>query len=330
MNISVLGSGSWGTAISVLLNNNGHNVKIYSRNKNTKEDINNGENRNYLPGIIIDKKIKAYDDLNYVLKKTEIIVIAIPSQNIRDLIQKISKLINLEDIIMVNLSKGIEIETGKLINQISYEINSKIKYCTISGPSHAEEVAKNIPTGVVVAGYDNDINKFIQKKFSNEFFRIYTNKDINGVEICGAVKNVYAISAGIIDGFGKWDNSKAFLITRALFEMTRLGLFYKGEKETFLGLAGTGDMMVTCNSIHSRNRKVGELIGKGYKLNDILKNMNMVAEGVFTVKALKNIIDINKINMPIAAKVYEVLYNEKDPKKAIYELMTRTLKSENI
>jgi glycerol-3-phosphate dehydrogenase (NAD(P)+) len=324
MKIGVIGSGSWGTAISILLDQNGHNVKVYSRDKETLERFNRGENPYFLPGIPINKRIKAYDDFECVTNEVEIIVLAVPAQAVREVVKKIKN----KKAIIVNLSKGIEIETGKLINQIVSEELGDVKYCCLSGPSHAEEVARNIPTGVVIAGVDEKINKVVQKTFSNVSFRAYTNLDLMGVEICGASKNIYAIAAGTIDGFGNWDNTKAFLITRALVEMSRLGEFYGGTKETFMGLAGAGDMIVTCNSQHSRNRYVGELLGKGKKLKDILNSMNMVAEGVYTCKAVYNLIKKHNIEMPIAEKIYDVMYNEEEPRQAIHDLMSRTLKSE--
>ena len=181
---------------------------------------------------------------------------------------------------------------------------------------------------MVVAGRDSKVNKYIQEIFSNETFRVYTNDDLIGVEICGAIKNIYAIGAGIIDGFGKWDNTKAALITRSLVEIIRYGTYYGGNKETFMGLAGIGDLVVTCTSLHSRNRYVGEMLSKGMTLKTILEQMMMVAEGVYTAKAVYNDAKEKEIEMPIAAKIYQVLYEGVDPKTAIYKLMTRDLKSE--
>lgn len=324
MNISILGSGSWGTAMGKVLAINGHNVKIWTRDEKVKSNINNGENSHYLPGITLPKNLTATTDIKKATDKTEVIVLAVPSQAVRSVLEKI----DYNDQIIVNLSKGIEINTGYLISNVVKDVIKTEKYFSLSGPSHAEEVARDIPTSVVLAGKDDENIKKIQKEFSNVSFRIYTNPDLKGVEVSGAVKNIYAIAAGVIDSMGDWDNTKAALIIRASVEMTRIGEYFGGKKETYAGLAGIGDLIVTCTSQHSRNRYFGEQLGRGKKLDEILESMNMVAEGIYTVKAVHNIALKNKIEMPIAQKLFEVIYNDIDPKKAMHELMTRSLKSE--
>ncbi len=324
MNISILGSGSWGTSMGKVLANNGHSVKIWTRDEKVKNNINNGENPHFLPGISLPKNLIATTDIKKATDKTEVIVLAVPSQAVRSVIEKI----DYKDQIIVNLSKGIEINTGYLISDVVKDVLKSENYFSLSGPSHAEEVARDIPTSVVLAGKEDKNIKKIQKEFSNVSFRIYTNPDLKGVEVSGAVKNIYAIAAGVIDSMGNWDNTKAALITRASVEMTRIGKYFGGKKETYAGLAGIGDLIVTCTSQHSRNRYFGEQLGRGKKLDEILESMNMVAEGIYTVKAVHNIALKNKIEMPIAQKLYEVIYNDINPKKAIHELMTRNLKSE--
>jgi glycerol-3-phosphate dehydrogenase (NAD(P)+) len=327
MNIGVLGSGSWGSAISKVLLNNGHNVRIWTTDEKVLSALKNGENPYYLPGISIPKTIKPSLSLQEVVENSEILILAIPAQAVREVLEKLKLYYN--DQIIVNLSKGIEINTHKRVSEVISEILNNPKYVVLSGPSHAEEVARDIPTSIVAASENKNLAKIIQENFSNVSFRIYTNDDVIGVEIGGSIKNVIAIAAGVIDGIGGWDNSKAALITRGLAEIIRYGEKKGAKKDTFMGLAGLGDLIVTCNSQHSRNRYVGEMIGRGKKLDEIINNMNMVAEGVYTVKALYSEIKELNIEMPIVEKIYEVLYLNKEPKKAIHELMIRELKDEN-
>ncbi|MBO8138932.1 MAG: NAD(P)-dependent glycerol-3-phosphate dehydrogenase [Thermosipho sp. (in: Bacteria)] len=321
MKIGILGAGSWGIAFGNLLIDNSQEVLIWARRKKYVEEVNYTKKTPYLKNIEV--KATLTNDLKEFLEFTEILVIAVPVQFIRNIFQEIIKY-DYKFSLILNLSKGIEIETLKRVSEIVKEY-FKAPYTVLSGPSHAEEVAKKIPTAVTVAG--NNYN-FFQKILSNDYFRVYSSEDVTGVEIAGALKNVMAIAAGILDGFGDWDNSKAALMTRALFEMIKFGKEFGAKEETFFGLAGVGDLMVTCNSKHSRNRKLGELIAKGKSLNEILSSTNMVAEGMFTVQAVKNF-SINKnIDMPISNEVYEILFNGKDPKKSMIELMRRPLKSE--
>lgn len=326
--VTVLGGGSWGTAISCLLSKNGHQVKIWDRSQEVLSLIDEGENSRYLPGIKIPSNINVEPDINKSLEQANIVVIAIPVQYIRNVLSRVDKQKLTRQTIFVNLSKGMEISNLKLPQHIFKETLGDSHYCTLSGPSHAEEVSQDVPTSVVVASKKKRMNQYIQEIFSSETFRVYSNEDLIGVEISGAVKNIYAIGAGVIDGFGKWDNTKAALITRSLVEIIRYGRHYGGKKETFMGLAGIGDLVVTCTSSHSRNRYVGEMLSTGKSLEEIIDEMPMVAEGVYTAKAVYNDARAKNIEMPIAFKIYEALYEGLDPKKAIYELMTRNLKSE--
>jgi len=321
LKIGILGAGSWGIAFGNLLIDNSQEVLIWARRKKYVEEVNYTKKTPYLKNIEV--KATLTNDLKEFLEFTEILVIAVPVQFIRNIFQEIIKY-DYKFSLILNLSKGIEIKTLKRVSEIVKEY-FKAPYTVLSGPSHAEEVAKKIPTAVTLAG--NNYN-FFQKILSNDYFRVYSSEDVTGVEIAGALKNVMAIAAGILDGFGDWDNSKAALMTRALFEMIKFGKEFGAKEETFFGLAGVGDLMVTCNSKHSRNRKLGELIAKGKSLNEILSSTNMVAEGMFTVQAVKNF-SINKnIDMPISNEVYEILFNGKDPKKSMIDLMRRPLKSE--
>ncbi|PNR96941.1 NAD(P)H-dependent glycerol-3-phosphate dehydrogenase [Petrotoga olearia] len=328
--ITVLGAGSWGTAIAKHLVSNHQKVTIWDRDKKLLQEIKKGINPRYLSNVKLPtKEIKVEGSINESLENAQIVIIAIPVQHISEVLSKIHKdSLKNKDVIFVNLSKGMEITSQKIPSKIFEEYLPGFNYCTLSGPSHAEEVAEMVPTSVVAAGRDSKVNKYIQEIFSNETFRVYTNNDLIGVEISGAIKNIYAIGAGIIDGFGKWDNTKAALITRSLVEIIRYGTYYGGNKETFMGLAGIGDLVVTCTSSHSRNRYVGEMLSKGMSLKTILEQMAMVAEGVYTAKAVYNDAKEKEIEMPIANKIYQVLYEGVDPKTAIYKLMTRDLKSE--
>ncbi len=325
LKISVLGFGSWGTSISNLLAMKGYDIVSWTKDERVIESMRWHENPYYFPGKQLPENIQITNNLKTATTAAEIIVIAIPTQALRSVLSQI----DLSGKTIINLSKGIEIQTGKFIHQIFQELfGHKITYCSLSGPTHAEEVMELVPTNIVAASVDVETLKSVQKIFSTQTFRVYTNKDILGVELCGALKNIYAIAAGIIDGLGPWDNTKAALITRALMEIRRFGEVLGAKRETFMGLSGIGDMIVTCTSQHSRNRFVGEEIGKGKNIEEILGNMHMVAEGVYTVKALRKMLSDNKTEMPIAEKIYQVIYENSDPLKCIKDLMERELKPE--
>ncbi len=326
-NICVLGSGSWGTAIALLLKDNGHTVTLWSFTEEECRELSSvRENKRCLPGIIIPEEISITSDIN-CCKNQDIIVIATPSHGVRGVAQRIKSVVPNGQIIL-NISKGIEEETYLTISQVLKEELPDCKIAVMSGPSHAEEVSRGIPTTNVVAGDDTETTMLIQEVFMNRNFRIYTNDDIIGVELGGSVKNVIALCCGILDGLGCGDNTKAALMTRGLVEMTRLGVAMGAKAETFSGLSGIGDLIVTCTSMHSRNRRAGILIGQGKSVEEAQKEVNMVVEGVRSCKAAKELADRLGIEMPIVSEAYDVLFHGKTPKQAIENLMMRTKKHE--
>ncbi len=326
-NICVLGSGSWGTAIAMLLLGNGHKVTLWSFTQDECEEILKfRENKRCLPGIKIPEEILITSDIS-CCKNQDIIVIATPSHGVRGVAKKIANLVPDKQIIL-NISKGIEEETYLTMSQV---LKNELTHCNIavmSGPSHAEEVSRGIPTTNVVAASSPEVSSFIQDTFMTPVFRIYTNDDIIGVELGGSIKNVIALCCGILDGLGCGDNTKAALMTRGLVEMTRLGVAMGAMPETFSGLSGIGDLIVTCTSKHSRNRRAGILIGQGMSVDEAQKEVNMVVEGVKSCKATKELADKLNVEMPIVSEAYDVLFNGKSPKTAIENLMKRTKKHE--
>jgi len=324
--ITVIGAGSWGSAVYKLLNIAGHDVRVWARRQMVAEALLRGENPYYLPGVSLPKA-KAFTELSLALENAEMVVFAVPAQHMREVLETAEPFLP-HQAIFVNLAKGIEVNTGKRMEEVFSDVLGKVKYATLSGPSHAEEVARDIPTSVVVASKDEKVAQTVQEAFSTVTFRVYWSDDVVGVEIAGALKNVIAIAAGAIDGFGGWDNSKAALMTRGLVEMARYGEAFGAKRETFMGLAGMGDLIVTCTSRYSRNRYVGEMIGRGKKLEEILPEMNMVAEGVYTAEIVYKISRDHNIYMPITEHVYKVLYEDMDVREAMHSLMSRPLKRE--
>ncbi|MEN3037913.1 MAG: NAD(P)H-dependent glycerol-3-phosphate dehydrogenase [Candidatus Kryptonium sp.] len=329
MKVSVIGAGSWGTTLSLLLYDNGHNVKLWFRRSDYLEKVkSNRENFLYLPGIKIPDEILLTSDLNEAVDETEIIVLAIPTQHLREILSG-EEFKKCKDKIVVNVAKGVENKTLMRISEILFDVLKIAEnYCILSGPSHAEEVSRKMPTAVVVASSSKDVAKLVQSVFMNQYFRVYTTDDVIGVELGGALKNIIAIATGIADGIGFGDNTKAALMTRGIAEIVRLGVAMGAKFETFSGLSGIGDLIVTCTSKYSRNRFVGEQIGKGKKLDDILKSLVMVAEGVWTTISAVELAKKFEIEMPITNAVYDILFRGKDPVKATYELMTRSAKPE--
>lgn len=329
MKISVIGSGSWGTTLSILLYDNGHKVKLWFRRSDYLHEVkSNRENYLYLPGIKIPEEILLTSDLSEALDEAEVIVLAVPTQHIRNVLEK-DVFKSLKNKIIVNVAKGIENKTLMRISQVIEDVlQVRETYCVLSGPSHAEEVIQRKPTAVVVSSINNDVARFVQSIFMNTYFRVYTSSDVIGVEIGGALKNVIAIATGILDGIGLGDNTRAALMTRGIAEIARLGVSMGARLETFAGLSGIGDLIVTCTSKYSRNRFVGEQIGRGQSLEDILKSMVMIAEGVWTTISAVELSKKYDVEMPITNIVYEILFNHKDPIKATYELMTRSAKPE--
>ena len=331
MKISVLGAGGWGTTLAILLHYNGHNVTLWEYKKSyAKELIKKRVNTDYLPGIKIPKEIIITHDLEESTDDKNLLVLAVPSQFLRGVVKNIHYR-KIEDAILVSVSKGIEKNSLMTMSQMLLDIfphSSENQIGVISGPSHAEEVSKRVPTAVVAASADIETSKTIQAAFMTSYFRIYASTDILGVELGGAFKNIIAIGAGIIDGAGFGDNTKAAIMTRGVAEISRLGLAMGARPETFAGLSGMGDLIVTCMSRHSRNRYVGEQIGKGKTLKEILKSMEQVAEGVETTRSAKQLAAKNDIETPITNEVYKILYEDKDPVKATTDLMTRDMKTE--
>ncbi len=325
--IFILGGGGWGTALACSLAKR-YDVKIWTYEHSVADEINNlHTNSTYLPNIKLDDSIIAVNDFSEI-NNSLLIVNTIPTQFIRKAFA--DNKFNCEGKTIVNGSKGIEKNTLLRVSQIFEEIQCchNCKYAVLSGPSHAEEVARSMPTAVVAASNDWETAKLVQEVFSAPSFRVYTSDDVIGTEIGGALKNVIAIAAGIIDGLQMGDNTKAALITRGIAELQRLGVACGARPWTFSGLSGLGDLFVTCNSRHSRNRKVGELIGQGNTLVDIMNNMKMVAEGVVTTDSALNLGNMHKVDLPITEQVYNILFNSLTPQAAISELMTRESKHE--
>ncbi len=328
MKITLCGGGSWGTAIARLLSNKGHELNFYIRNKKVIEDIRkNKENTKYLPGAKFEKEINLTNNLDSVLQDIEVFIIAVPTSSIREVLTSIKDKIS-KDVIIVNLSKGIEVESLDRISEISSEILKDNPFVALSGPSHAEEVGKDIPTTLVASSENLKVAQTIQHEFSTPIFRIYTNPDLVGVEMGGALKNIIALAAGMNDGLAYGDNSKAALMTRGIYEMSKLGISLGANPHTFNGLSGIGDLIVTCTSMHSRNRRAGILIGEGKSMEEACNEVGQVVEGVKTVKSAYKLAKLKNIEMPITNALYKVLYEGYDPNKAVYELMTRENKDE--
>lgn len=328
MKITLCGGGSWGTAIARLLSNKGHELNFYIRNKEVIEDIRkNKENTKYLPEAKFEKEINLTNNLDSVLEDIEVFIIAVPTSSIREVLTSIKDKIS-KDVIIVNLSKGIEVESLDRISEISSEILKDNPFVALSGPSHAEEVGKDIPTTLVASSENLKVAQTIQHEFSTPIFRIYTNPDLVGVEMGGALKNIIALAAGMNDGLAYGDNSKAALMTRGIYEMSKLGISLGANPHTFNGLSGIGDLIVTCTSMHSRNRRAGILIGEGKSMEEACKEVGQVVEGVKTVKSAYKLAKLKNIEMPITNALYKVLYEGYDPNRAVYELMTRENKDE--
>ena len=328
--IVVLGAGSWGTALSILLAKKGYKVVVWEYSKDRAIELEEKrENDIFLPGVKFPENLEITSSLDNILVDTRFLLFSVPAQVLRTVASQISSQLR-EDITIINSAKGIELKTGlRLSEVIKDEILGKFhkNIIALSGPTHAEEVTIQLPSAIVAAG-DLDRGKEVQQLFSTEYFRVYTSQDIIGVELGGAIKNCIAITNGISDGLGYGDNSRAALITRGLAEMSRFGLYFGANPLTFTGLAGMGDLIVTCTSRHSRNRGVGERIGKGEKIEEILSSMKMVAEGVPTLKAVKELAEKHQINMPIIDATYSIIYENKSIVEALSSLMTRELKEE--
>ena len=328
--ISFLGCGSWGGALGLVLANKGVHVTMWHRNPDVVQTLTDSRNHYLVPGLIFPDSVLFTSSMDAAVLGASIVIIAVPSQSIRELLQS-NKYLFINDQTIVNVSKGIEIDTLMTVSEVIFDVlgDSFTKVVTLSGPSHAEEVIQGHPTTLVSASANSEAAKDIQSLFSNEVLRTYANADIKGVELGGSMKNVIAIAAGICDGIGYGDNTKAALLTRGMTEISRLGTAMGAELKTFQGLSGIGDLIVTCLSQHSRNRRVGQAIGEGKSLDHILSEMKMVAEGVQSAKSVHQLRQKYKVNMPICEAVYQILFEGKDPKQSVTDLMTRELRLED-
>jgi len=334
VNITVIGAGSWGTALSMVLADSGHNVRLWAREPELSAHINEHHtNLFYLKGIVLPENINCYNDFSESLKDSGVILFATPSHVLRSVALQIKPFLKGHEM-LISVVKGIENETFLTMSQVLCEVFDGIipqdHIGVLYGPSHAEEVALRKPTAVVVASYSASTSRTIQQLFRSPMFRVYINHDVIGVEVAGSIKNIMAIAAGIADGADFGDNAIAALVTRGLQEIKRLGVRLGASQDTFAGLAGIGDLVVTCTSRHSRNRTVGYRIGKGETLDDIIKSMDMVAEGVKTTRSVHGWAKSLNVEMPITDSVFQVLFEGLDPKEGVYRLMTRQQKEEII
>jgi glycerol-3-phosphate dehydrogenase (NAD(P)+) len=330
MKVSVLGDGAWGSAIADMLSDNSHEVKLWGPFPDyIKVMKETRKNPRFLPQLTFNEKIEFTSKIEQSFKNAEVIILALPSQYQRKLLQDIKEYVKKEEQIFVNIAKGIENNTLERMSQVAEEILGPVKYAVLSGPSHAEEVARAVPTAVVLGCKDQKVGELLQQLFINKFFRVYLTDDYIGVELGGALKNVFAIAAGIADGMNLGDNSKAALVTRSIAEMSRLGKTLGGKYETFSGLSGIGDMLVTCYSRHSRNRFVGEGLGKNKTLDQVLQELGLkVAEGIKTTKSAYELSKKMYIETPIIDELYFTLYENKHPFQCMKDLMNRAAKPE--
>ena len=328
--ISVIGSGGWGIALAILLHKNGHNLTIWSFDKKEAEELKTTrENKTKLPNILLPEDIKVTDDLKEAVNDKDILILAVPSKAIRSVSKSLKNIIK-DNQIIVNVAKGLEEDTLETMTDIIEEElkGKKTQVAVLSGPSHAEEVGKGIPTTCVVSAHNKELTLYLQNIFMNPSFRVYTSPDMLGVEIGGALKNVIALAAGIADGLNYGDNTKAALITRGIKEISTLGVAMGGEQSTFYGLTGLGDLIVTCASMHSRNRRAGILLGQGKTLDEAIKEVNMVVEGVYSAKSALMAAKKYNVEIPIIEQVNAVLFENKNAAEAVNELMIRDKKLE--
>ena len=327
MKITVLGSGGWGTAMALVLLENGNDVTLWSYAKEESDLLLKTRENPLLKGVCLPEGLKLTADMNAV-ESCDVVVLATPSFAVRSTAAKLKQLVK-PGTVLVTVSKGIEKDTSLRLSQVvEEETAGNCPVVVLSGPSHAEEVGRRVPTTVVSASANREVAELVQDLFMNEYFRVYASDDVVGVELGAALKNVIALCAGVCDGMGFGDNTKAALMTRGLTEMARLGVAMGGRKETFAGLSGVGDLIVTCTSMHSRNRRAGILIGKGKSPEEAVKEIGAVVEGYYATATAKILADKNGVEMPITTAAYEVLYEGRDARTAIAELMTRARKHE--
>lgn len=326
--VSLLGAGSWGTALAILLANNGHEVTLWSALKDEVEMLSvHREHKDRLPGVILPDSISVTLDLEGACTDKDLIVFSVASPYVRQTAKNASSYIKKGQMI-VNVAKGIEESTLYTISDILEEEIPQARIAVLSGPSHAEEVSKGIPTTVVIGSKCKETAETAQDIFMTDVFRVYTSPDMIGIELGGSLKNVIALAAGIVDGLGYGDNTKAALMTRGIAEMSRLGIKMGGKMETFAGLSGVGDLIVTCTSKHSRNRNAGYLIGKGYTMKEAMDEVKQVVEGVYSAKAALGLAKKYDVSMPIVEQICEVLFDNKSAREALNELLTRDRRNE--
>ena len=329
MKISIFGSGAWGTAIALLLHDNGNDVTLWSKFEQEADILRNTRENPLLKGVAIPQEILVTSDINKAAKDAAAAVMAVPSYAVRETAAALCRLIE-PGCIVICVSKGIEKDTSSLFTKILKEIfGAHVPVVSVSGPTHAEEVAKRIPSGCVAASDDAEAADLVQELMLNDYFRVYTSSDIVGVELGAALKNVIALCAGVCDGLGFGDNTAAMLMTRGLAEMAELCVKMGGRKETIAGLAGLGDLIVTCISRHSRNRSAGVLIGKGMSVSEAMREVGATVEGYYAAKAAWELSLLTGADMPICSEAYKVLYEGKDALSAMRDLMRRTKKSEH-
>ena len=326
--ISVLGAGSWGTALSLLLHNNGHEVILWSIIEDEVKMLQQKrQHESKLPGVKLPDEMEITSDLSYSVKDRDVLILAVPSPFTRSTAHSMRELVR-DGQILVNVAKGIEESTLMTLSEIIEQEIPQADVAVLSGPSHAEEVGRGLPTTCVVSARSRKTAEYLQGIFMSPVFRVYTSPDILGVELGGSLKNVIALAAGTADGLGYGDNTKAALITRGIAEIARLGIQMGARFETLYGLSGMGDLIVTCASVHSRNRKAGYLMGQGYTMEEAMKEVQMVVEGVYSAKAAKQLAEKYQVEMPIAEEVNKVLFEGKSAKAAVMDLMLRDKKVE--
>lgn len=330
-NTAIIGAGSWGIGLAVLLHNNGHQVTVWSALPDEIVELNTKHEHRTLPGVILPEDMAFTDDLEQAMKDQDVLVLAVPSIFTRSTAHRMQPYCA-EGQKIVNVAKGIEESTLMTLSEIIEEELPMANVAVLSGPSHAEEVSHGLPTTCVVGAHDKETAEYLQNIFMSPVFRVYTSPDILGIELGGSLKNVIALAAGIADGLGYGDNTKAALITRGITEIARLGMAMGGTFQTFCGLSGIGDLIVTCASMHSRNRRAGILIGKGYSMEEAMKEVKMVVEGVYSAKAALALSKKFEVPMPIIEQVNEVLFDGKPAADAVQELMLRdkTIESSDI
>lgn len=327
--VGVMGAGSWGTALALLLHSNGHQVTVWSINEEEVEMLSKErEHKSKLPGVKIPEDMVFTSDMETSIKEKDFLVLAVPSAFTRGTARNMKPFVK-EDQIIVDVAKGIEEDTLMTLSQQIEEEIPQANVAVLSGPSHAEEVGRGLPTAVVIGAKTEETARYLQEMFMNHVFRVYISSDMLGMELGGALKNVIALAAGIADGMGYGDNTKAALITRGIAEIARLGVKMGGALESFTGLTGIGDLIVTCASVHSRNRKAGYLMGQGKTMEEAMAEVKMVVEGVYSAKAAAKLGKKYGVALPIVDKVNEVLFEGKDPKEAVDELMLRDSKAEH-